>query len=85
MPAKKPSGAGSAAEIEASLPRTFFIRRGDVQQAFGLSDDNMAVLVPGTFHPTYLAPNKARGRKGSRALFVRSQVVAVARQWESNR
>lgn len=85
MPAKKSSGGVTVAEVEASLPRTFFVRRGDVLKAFGLSDDDMSALVPSVFHPTYLAPNKARGRKKSRALFVRAQVVAVARQWESIR
>lgn len=83
MPAKKSNGAITVAEVEKSLPRTFFVRRGDVRQAFGLSEEDMTSLVPDTFHPRYLSPNKARGRKRSRALFVRSQIVEVARRWET--
>jgi hypothetical protein len=85
MPAKKTNGAISVAEIDAALPRTFFVRRGHLRAAFGLSEEDMASLIPGTFHPTYLSPNKARGRKKSRALFVRSQVVEVARKWASSK
>jgi hypothetical protein len=84
MPAKKTNGAISFAEIDAKLPRQFFVRRGDIRDAFGLSEEEMSALVPGTFHPTYLSPNKARGRKKSRALFYRGQVVDVARQWSAN-
>lgn len=81
MPAKKTTGSVTVAEVEASLPRTFFVRRGHIKTAFGLSEEDLAALIPGTFQPKYLSPNKARGRKQSRALFVRSEVVAVARQW----
>lgn len=85
MPAKKYNAGSTVAEIETKLPKTFFVRRGDVRDAFGLSEEEMTALVPTTFHPTYLSPNKARGRKKSRALFVRSQVVDVARQWASSK
>lgn len=81
MPAKKNTGPSTVAEVEAALPKGFFVRRGHVQAAFTLSDEEMSVLIPEVFKPTYLAPNKARKRKKSRALFVRSQVVAVARRW----
>jgi hypothetical protein len=83
MPAKKTNGGITLAEVAKALPGTFFVRRGDVRAAFGLSEEEMSALVPGTFHPTYLSPNKARGRKKSRALFVRSHVMAVAKQWEN--
>jgi hypothetical protein len=85
MPSKKTNGGISLTEIQAALPRAFFVRRGDVRDAFGLSEEEMTALVPGTFRPTYLSPNKARGRKKSRALFVRSQVIDVARQWEAKK
>lgn len=81
MPAKKSNGPTTVAEIDAALPRCFFVRRGDVRAAFGLSNEEMSVLTADIFSVIYLAPNKARGRQRSRALFVRSQVLAVARRW----
>ena len=46
-----------------------------------ISDDEMTACVPDTFKPTYLPPNKRRQVKKSRALFVRSQVLDVAKRW----
>lgn len=85
MPAKKTSGAVTLEDVEKALPPSFFVRRGHVRAAFGLSEEEMTALVPDVFHPTYLSPNKSRRRKKSRALFVRSHVIAVARQWEKNK
>lgn len=86
MPAKTASSTSgiSAADIEAKLPKGFFVRRGQVRDAFGLTDEDMGALVPEVFRPQYLPPNKRKGKKRakSRAVFVRSQVVAVARKWE---
>lgn len=86
MPAKitSPMSGISAADVEAKLPKGFFVRRGQVRDAFGLTDEDMGALVPEVFKPQYLPPNKRNGKKRvkSRAVFVRSQVVAVARKWE---
>jgi hypothetical protein len=83
MPAKNTTGEITAAGVEASLPKGFFVRRGDIVKAFNLSDEEMTACVPDPFKPTYLPPNKRRKVKRSRAVFVRAQVVAVARRWEA--
>lgn len=83
MPAKSTSGQISVAGVEASLPKGFFVRRGDILKAFNLSDDEMTACVPDPFKPTYLPPNKRRKVKKSRAVFIRTQVMAVARRWEN--
>lgn len=77
MPAKRQtSGAVSAAEIEAKLPKSFFVRRGHVREAFGLSEEDMTALVGNkTFAAEYPV-------KGGRACFVRTKILAVARRWE---
>ncbi|HYD00316.1 MAG TPA: hypothetical protein VEB22_03750 [Phycisphaerales bacterium] len=82
MPAKISSGGVSVDDVERRLPKGFFVRRGHVMEAFGLTSDEMTALVPDVFKPVHLPPNKQRKRKKSRAVFVRTQVVAVARKWE---
>ena len=77
MPAKANNSQGlSAHAVDAALPRTFFVKRGHVQEAFGLTDQEMTDRVDdGTFVAKYL-------KKGAKARFVRSQVLAVAYKWE---
>jgi hypothetical protein len=78
MAAKSSSGAITAADVDAKLPRRFFVMRGDLQSAFGLSKEEIAALInDGTFVAKY-----PLGKAGKRARFVRSQVLAVARKWE---
>lgn len=74
----KLSAAGvDAAAVDGRLPRTFFVARGDIQDAFGLTRREISTLVrKGTFVRKYPLG------KGTRARFVRKQVLAVARQWE---
>ena len=83
----------TAAAVEAALPRSFFVTRGDIQRAFFFSSWELAALIrAGVFvakYPFGGAPHKEkRGRRtvvcGERARFVRSQVVAVAHQWEAS-
>lgn len=86
----KPNGSTggiTAAEVEAKLPKKFFVRRGHIIEAFGLSDEEMSALVPSVFKAQYLPTNK-RGKKKvekSRAVFVRAQVIAIARNWEGGK
>jgi hypothetical protein len=77
MPAKTNSAQGVTVEaVDAALPRTFFVMRGHIATAFGLTKEEMAALVrDGTFVAEYPI-------KGGRARFVRSQVLAVAKRWE---
>jgi hypothetical protein len=83
MPANRQSpNPVNYTEIADRLPKSFFVRRGHIRHAFALSEDEMAALVPDVFKPTYLPPNKRRKLKKSYALFVRTQVLAVARRWE---
>lgn len=87
MAPKKQTIGTSLAEVADALPKTFFVRRGHVREAFGLTDEEMSALVPSVFVPTYLPPNK-RGKlnvKKSRAVFVRQQVLAIARKWEDGK
>lgn len=78
MPAKLNSGSGNdAAGIAAKLPGGFFIMRGHIRAAFGLSEEEMTTLVEqNIFRAKYPV-------KGGRARFVRSQVLAVAKKWEA--
>lgn len=69
MSAKNSTGGVSAADVEAKLPRTFFVMRGHVASAFGLTREEMKVLVnDGTFTKSYPLG------KNTRARFVRTQV-----------
>lgn len=78
MPAKRDTGGVNAADVDAKLPRTFFVRRGHVRAAFGLSEEDMTSMVQsGVFVAEYPV-------KKGRACFVRSKVVAVARRWEAS-
>lgn len=73
------------AAAEQALPRKFFVRRGHIRAAFGLTEEEMTALVPEVFRPVYLPPHR-RGKRNvrtSRAVFVRTQVVAVLRSWSS--
>lgn len=88
MPANNTTAGRSASEIDQELPRTFFVRRGHIVKAFGLTQEEMTTLVAaGVFVAEYLPTNKRvrEGReaaKKSRAVFVRSQVLAKAASWE---
>lgn len=78
MPAKTTTDTTgvTAAGVDASLPRTFFVMRGHVRDAFGLTKEEMRTLVD---DKTFVAKYPV---KNGRARFVRSQVLAVARRWE---
>jgi len=88
MPANNTSACRSVSEIDRELPNTFFVRRGHIVRAFGLTQEQMTTLVAaGVFTAQYLPTNKTarRGRQAvrkSRAVFVRSQVLKVAFNWE---
>lgn len=80
MPAKRTSGGISAAEVEAKLPRTFFVMRGHVADAFGLTRHEIRTLVEdGIFRAEYPFGKRRRAR------FVRTQILQVARKWETER
>ena len=79
MSAKKTTGAVSADAIDAKLPPRFFVMRGDIQNAFGFTKEETAVLIgDGTFVANYPLGKKRRAR------FARAQVLAVARAWEKS-
>jgi len=89
MPARATKAATTAAEIDGALPRTFYVKRGDIARAFGFTDEEMTALVPAVFAPVYLAPNprpkkreKTTNARKTYARFVRSAVLGVARRWE---
>jgi len=74
--APKPKDGGVTAEdVDQKLARGVFVKRGDIMKAFGLTRSDMDALVPETFRPADCA-------KFKRHRFVRSQVMAIARQWE---
>lgn len=77
MPAKENNTQGvTAAAVEKALPGTFFVMRGHITTAFGLTKEETRALVDdGTFVAKYPV-------KGGRARFVRSQVLGVAKRWE---
>lgn len=70
----KRSGGIDLAEVERLLPATYYVKRGDLQRAFGFSRHDLDALIPGTFLPAPVTAFK-------RHRFVRSQVIAVARSW----
>lgn len=77
MPAKHGTGGLDAADIEAALPKRYFITRGAIQQAFGFSKQETAALIAkGIFVAKY-----PLGRERRRARFVRQQIIEVARAW----
>ena len=76
MSAKNRTGATSAADVEKKLPRTFFVKRGDIMNAFGLSKKEIAALVPEVFTPAPVTQFK-------RDRFARTAVLAVAQRWEA--
>ncbi len=81
----------SAAAVETALPRGFFVMRGHVMTAFGLTKEEMSALVEqGVFAAEYPFGKSYRVRSKAgpktvkaRMRFVRSKVVAVARRWEA--
>lgn len=78
MPAKNPTGGVTAADVEARLPKTYFVMRGHVQQAFGLTKEETAMLIASrTFVAEYPFGD------GTRARFVRSKLITQARKWEA--
>lgn len=77
---------GSAADIDARLPRRFFVKRGDVQAAFGLTKQQMRDLVDaGVFVAKYPAPLRPGANGKAKALFARTEVLAVAHKWEAGK
>lgn len=93
MPAKiKAPSSVCAADIDAALPKKFFVMRGDVQAAFGFTGEEMSTLVEqGVFRAEYPFGKTRTVRKKkqdklvhARMKFVRSQVMAVARRWEAS-
>jgi hypothetical protein len=79
MSAKKTTGAITAAEIDAKLPRRFFVMRGDIQNAFGFTKEETATLI----EQKIFVAEYPLGRK-RRARFVRALVLTVARNWEKS-
>jgi hypothetical protein len=78
MPAKRTTGGISAAEVATKLPNTFFVMRGHLEAAFGFSRRELERLIAkGIFVAKYPFGT------GARARFVRTQVLAVARDWEA--
>jgi hypothetical protein len=78
MPAKKTTGGINVADVETRLPKTYFVMRGHVERAFGLTKEEMTLLIgTKTFVPEYPFGPKTRAR------FVRSKLLAQARKWES--
>lgn len=74
----KRTGGVTVAEIDAMLPRTFYVTRGSVAQAFGFSKRELrALIAQGVFRAEYPFGS------GRRARFVRSQVLKVAKNWEA--
>lgn len=84
MPNQTKDGGVTAAEVDQKLPRGYFVKRGDIVKAFGLSRAEMDALVPEVFKPAPIPKTNApRARyQTNRARFVRSQIMAIARQWE---
>lgn len=78
MPAKTTNGGSSAAAVDQKLPQAIFVMRGHVREAFGLTKEEMRTLVDnGTFRAEYPFGQNHKAR------FLRTQVLAVARKWES--
>lgn len=74
---KNRAGAITAEEVEAKLPLRYFVMRGHVRDALGLSEEEMTVMVENKiFRAEYPV-------KGGRARFVRSKIVAYARKLEN--
>jgi len=78
MPAKTASSGIDIKAVEAALPGTFFVMRGHIKVAFGLSRRELDDLVE---RKVFVAKYPMGAR--SRARFLRSQVLAVARTWET--
>lgn len=92
MAKKHTTGGVSAADVDSKLPQRFFVMRGDVMAAFGLTGEEMTVLVgQGVFRAEYplgksrtVTAKKKQKIVTARMRFVRTQVLAVARKWEAN-
>lgn len=83
MPNQTKDGGITAADVDQKLPRGYFVKRGDITKAFGLSRAEMDALVPEVFTPAPIPPKPGRpARKQMKHRFVRSQVMKVAHQWE---
>lgn len=76
---QSPAAGVTAAEVDAALPRGFFVKRGDIMAAFGLGRRDIEALVPEVFKPAPIPPVAG---KRPRDRFIRSQVLEVARSWE---
>lgn len=80
MPAKKTTGGINVSDVEETLPKTYFVMRGQIASAFGFSREETATLITqGVFVAKYPFGSKTRAR------FVRGQVLAVARNWNADR
>ncbi len=85
MPTHPDTTSGiTAADVDSKLRAGYFVKRGDIMKAFGLSKSDMDALVPEIFKPAPFPKTKtaAARYKTNRARFVRSQVMAVAKSWE---
>lgn len=87
------TGGMTAAEIDARLPRKLFVKRGDLQRAFGLTRKELDGLVVMDSRKLTSAQKRAHVAAGrfvaeypvaGYARFVRSQLLQVARQWEAS-
>lgn len=77
MPAKRNTGGINAADVEAKLPAGYFVMRGHIRAAFGFTEEEIRTLIDqNVFRAEYPFG------KATRARFVRSQVLGVARRWE---
>lgn len=89
MPAKLITGAADPSAIEDSLPRRYFVTRGEIQRAFGFSRQEVSDLISqGVFAAEYPLGRRRTVQRGgeertvaSRAKFVRRRVIEVARTW----
>lgn len=63
-------------QLEELIPKKYFLMRGQVQAALGLTKHEFKALVKeGVFVAKYPCGS------GTRARFVRSQVMAAAKRW----
>jgi hypothetical protein len=67
-------------DVEQVLRKKLFLRRGEIRDDLGITDEQMTKLVRGNvLKPVYLCdaarPEKCKGKGKAHAYFVRQQVV----------
>lgn len=78
MAAKKMKGGIDLADVGTKLPATYFVTRGSITEAFGFTKNEVQRLIEkGVFVAKYPLGT------GSRARFIRSQVLSAARALEA--